>query len=78
MNIICILLTIILLQYFRYVQRKLNIDCDVADVSVSDYTIMISRIPKYLLYFWIIFLFILREYDAINDDYDDDLKYFLE
>lgn len=38
--------------------------CDQADISVSDYTLMIGNIPL--------------EYEALNDDYDDDLKDFLE
>ncbi|EGR29412.1 protein kinase domain protein [Ichthyophthirius multifiliis] len=45
-NIICIFLVILLLQYFRYVQRKVNVECDIADISVNDYTVMISNIPK--------------------------------
>ncbi|EGR30205.1 hypothetical protein IMG5_137940 [Ichthyophthirius multifiliis] len=65
LNLFSIFIIIILLQYFRYVQRKTDVECDVADISVNDYTIMINNIPK-------------KIENALNDDYDDDLKDFLE
>ena len=42
----------------------MDTDCDQADISISDYTLMIGNIPV--------------DYNALNDDYDDDLKDFLE
>ena len=42
----------------------MDLECDQKDISPQDYTIMVKNIPC--------------EYNAINDDYDDDLKDFLE
>ena len=64
LNTICVLAVIILLQYFRKKQREVNEICDFHDISANDYTIMISNIPK--------------DYKAINDDYDDDIKDFIQ
>jgi len=33
------------LQYFRYVQRVLVIQCDDADCAIDDYTIFVKQIP---------------------------------
>ena len=39
-------------------------EIDELDISPADYTILVKNIPL--------------EYDALNNDYDDDLKYFFE
>lgn len=39
-------------------------ECDEIDISPQDYTILLSNIPIV--------------YEAENDDYDDDLKNFIE
>ena len=38
--------------------------CDVADISATDYTVLVKNIPI--------------EFDAVNNDYDDDLADFFE
>ena len=38
--------------------------CDVNDISAEDYTLLVLNIPQ--------------SFNAKNDDYDDDLKDFLE
>lgn len=53
-----------LLQIFRRDQRKLDEECDFSDISANDYTLLVENIPI--------------EYDALNNDYDDDLKFFIE
>ncbi len=64
LNLVTICLIIFKLQYFRKKQRQTDKDCDDEDIAANDYTILVKNIPKY--------------YDAIGDDYDDDLKAFLE
>ncbi len=44
--------------------RKIDIISDELDIAANDYTFIVKNIPL--------------EYSAINDDYDDDLKLFLE
>lgn len=51
-----------MLQFFRKEQRKTDIECDIADIDSSDYTIMVEDIPKKIEV----------------DDYDDDLKNHLQ
>jgi hypothetical protein len=38
--------------------------CDAIDISANDYTILLENIPN--------------DIDALNDDYDDDIKYYFE
>ena len=38
--------------------------CDFFDISANDYTIFLENIPT--------------SFDALNDDYDDDIKHFFE
>lgn len=64
LNLTSLIATIFLLQIFRKIQRELDNKCDTEDISANDYTIMIKHIPK--------------SFEAKNDDYDDDLKEFLE
>lgn len=64
LNLTSLLATIFLLQIFRKLQRELDNKCDTTDISANDYTVMLKNIPK--------------SYDAINDDYDDDLKDYLQ
>ena len=42
----------------------MDLECNKDDISAEDYTIFVKNIPI--------------DYDAINDDYDDDLKEFIE
>ncbi|EGR30034.1 phage head-tail family protein, putative, partial [Ichthyophthirius multifiliis] len=64
LNLVSLLGIIVLLQFFRKYQRELEIKCDQEDISANDYTIMVSNIPI--------------EYDAINNDYDEDLMHFFQ
>ncbi|KAL4483923.1 hypothetical protein ABPG72_013929 [Tetrahymena utriculariae] len=64
LNLATVIIIIILLQIFRRYQRKLDSECDEADISANDYTLLFQNIPL--------------EYDAIHSDYDDDLKLFVE
>lgn len=64
LNLATIFITIILFQLFRHHIRKMDVACDVLDISAMDYTIMLKGIPL--------------EFDAINNDYDDDIKDFFE
>ena len=41
----------------------MDLECNEKDISAEDYTIFVKNIPI--------------SYNAINDDYDDDLKDFL-
>jgi len=45
-------------------QRELDTKCDAEDIAANDYTLIIKKIPI--------------DYEALNDDYDDDLKEFIE
>ncbi|EWS72684.1 kinase domain protein (macronuclear) [Tetrahymena thermophila SB210] len=62
LNLSSMIAMIILLQWFRKLQRQLDAKCDDEDISANDYTIMIKNVPK--------------DFEAINDDYDDDIKEF--
>ncbi|KAL4484378.1 hypothetical protein ABPG74_019555 [Tetrahymena malaccensis] len=62
LNLSSMIAMIALLQWFRKLQRQLDAKCDDEDISANDYTIMIKNVPK--------------DFDAINDDYDDDIKEF--
>lgn len=42
----------------------MNNECDTLDISASDYTIMVKNIPT--------------AFEALNNDYDDDLKDYFE
>ena len=42
----------------------MDLDCNTAEISADDYTLFITNIPI--------------NFHAINDDYDEDLKDFLE
>ncbi|EAS04833.2 kinase domain protein (macronuclear) [Tetrahymena thermophila SB210] len=64
LNLATVIIIIILLQIFRRYQRKLDSECDEADISANDYTLLFENIPL--------------EFDAINSDYDDDLKLYVE
>ncbi|KAL4489887.1 hypothetical protein ABPG72_010786 [Tetrahymena utriculariae] len=64
LNLSSMVAMIIFLQFFRKLQRELAYKCDEEDIAANDYTIMIKNIPL--------------EFDAINDDYDDDIKDFFE
>ncbi|KAL4435368.1 hypothetical protein ABPG74_022851 [Tetrahymena malaccensis] len=64
LNLATVIIIIILLQIFRRYQRKLDSECDEADISANDYALLFQNIPL--------------EFDAINSDYDDDLKLFVE
>ena len=41
----------------------MDMECNNKEISPEDYTLFVKNIP--------------RDYNAINDDYDDDLKEFL-
>ncbi|KAL4489888.1 hypothetical protein ABPG72_010787 [Tetrahymena utriculariae] len=62
LNLSSMIAMIALLQWFRKLQRQLDAKCDDEDISANDYTIMIKNVPK--------------DFEAINDDYDDDIKEF--
>lgn len=64
LNLASLIAMIFLLQFFRKLQRELDNKCDTEDISANDYTIVVNDIPKVI--------------DAVNDDYDDDLKDFIE
>ncbi|EAS02382.2 phage head-tail family protein, putative (macronuclear) [Tetrahymena thermophila SB210] len=64
LNLTSMIAMMIFLQFFRKLQRELAYKCDDEDIAANDYTIMIKNIPK--------------DFDAINDDYDDDIKEFFE
>ena len=52
------------LQLFRWYQRRISVKCDIRDIAAVDYTVYLENIPVY--------------FDALNNDYDDDLKYWIE
>ena len=64
LNLISIFFVIIVLQFMRKRLRVLSIECDVLDISPQDYTIFVKNIPK--------------NFKALNDDYDDDIKDYFE
>ncbi|KAL4484377.1 hypothetical protein ABPG74_019554 [Tetrahymena malaccensis] len=64
LNLASMIAMMVFLQYFRKLQRELTHKCDDEDIAANDYTIMIKNIPL--------------EFDAVNDDYDDDIKEFFE
>jgi hypothetical protein len=53
-----------LLQLFRKRLRVADDLCDDIDIAANDYTVLLENIPVSI--------------DALNDDYDDDLKHFFE
>ena len=59
-----IFIVIVQLQFVRKRQRITDEECDTINVSPEDYSIYVKNIPL--------------SYNAINDDYDDDLKMFFE
>jgi len=64
LNLASLVAMIFLLQFFRKLQRELDTKCDAEDIAANDYTLIVKKIPI--------------DYEAINDDYDDDLKDFME
>jgi hypothetical protein len=64
LNFVAIIILIIYLQFFRRNQRIMDLLCDAKDISVSDYTVLVSNIPK--------------DYESENYDYDDGLKNYFE
>ena len=44
-------------------EREMDLECNKEDISAEDYTIFVKNIPI--------------DFNAIDDDYDDDLKDFL-
>ena len=64
LNLCCLGLWILQFQFFRQDIRVTDIETDMLDISALDYTVMVKNIPLY--------------YDALNNDYDDDLKDFFE
>ena len=58
LNLFTVIVIIALLFFFRRIQRNLDVKCDEANISPSDYTIWVSKIP----------------YGLENFDYDDSLK----
>lgn len=52
------------MQLFRKRLRIADEICDAIDISANDYTVLLENIPT--------------EFDALNDDYDDDIKFFFE
>lgn len=64
LNLISIFMMIVVFQFFRRYLRIQDQECDLLDKSACDYTLLIKNIPK--------------EFDALNNDYDEDLKFFVE
>jgi hypothetical protein len=52
----------VVLQFFRYSQRKVQIICDEDDISPADYTCVVKKI----------------ENDTPGVDYDDELRQIIE
>ena len=46
LNLAAIIIIIIMLQFFRYSQRKINVQYDENNVTPEDYTVMLKGIPK--------------------------------
>jgi hypothetical protein len=65
LNLVIIFSFIIVLQYLRRAQRKTASECDGNDISANDYSVIVKGIPLVIT-------------DALNNDYDDDLKDFME
>ena len=63
LNFVTVVIIIITLQFYRFAQRKINVICDKAELSASDYSIYIKGFP-----------FDLK--DGI--DYDEEIKHFIE
>ncbi len=64
LNFVSLIILILEFQIFRWYLRKIDILSDELDVAANDYTFIVKNIPL--------------EFQAKNNDYDDDLKQFLE
>ena len=62
LNLASLFVIMLQFQYFRQHIRITDIETDMVDISAQDYTVMVKNIPLY--------------FDAINNDYDDDILDF--
>lgn len=62
-NLATIFIIIVFLQFFRKAQKQFSVDCDVADISTTDYSVIVKKIPTNL---------------GENVDYDDEIKKYFE